>query len=77
MRSDARLYGGLFDGSGERASLGLAPGRLGYVHLVRGCLNVNGQTLQAGDALLVQQESELHFSEGIDAEIMVFDLAPR
>jgi hypothetical protein len=25
----------------------------------------------------VQQESELHFSEGIDAEIMVFDLAPR
>jgi len=77
MRSDARLYGGLFDGSGERASLGLDRGRLGYVHLVRGSVNVNGPSLQAGDALLVQQESELHFSEGMDAEILVFDLAPR
>jgi redox-sensitive bicupin YhaK (pirin superfamily) len=77
MRSDARLYGGLLDGSGERASLGLDPGRLGYVHLVRGSVNVNGQSLQAGDALLVQQESELRFSEGMDAEVLVFDLAPR
>lgn len=77
MRSDARLYGGLFDGSGERASLGLDPGRLGYVHLVRGCLNVNGQTLEAGDALFVQNEPELHLGQGIGAEVLVFDLAPR
>jgi redox-sensitive bicupin YhaK (pirin superfamily) len=77
MRSDARLYGGLFDGSGERASLGLDPARLGYVHLVRGSLNVNGHMLQAGDALFVQNESGLHLGQGKDAEVLVFDLAPR
>jgi redox-sensitive bicupin YhaK (pirin superfamily) len=55
----------------------LDPARLGYVHLVRGSLNVNGHMLQAGDALFVQNESELHLGQGKDAEVLVFDLAPR
>jgi redox-sensitive bicupin YhaK (pirin superfamily) len=46
------------------------------VLLVRGGLNVNGQSLQAGDALLVADESELTLSQGQDAEVLVFDLAP-
>jgi redox-sensitive bicupin YhaK (pirin superfamily) len=37
---------------------------------------VNGQSLQAGDALLVADESELNLSQGQDAEVLVFDLAP-
>ncbi len=46
IHQDARVYAGLFDGA-ERASVALAPGRRGYVHVARGSLEVNGQRLQA------------------------------
>ncbi|MCF8205748.1 MAG: pirin family protein [Methylotenera sp.] len=74
IHADARLYAGLFDGA-EAAELDLAPGRLAYVHLVRGSLNVNGQDLTAGDALQLQQTSRLSLKAGQNAEVLVFDLA--
>ena len=74
IHADARLYAGLFDGS-EAAELDLAPGRLAYVHVVRGALSVNGQDLTAGDALQVRETSRLSFAAGKDAEVLVFDLA--
>ncbi len=74
MHADARLYAGLFDGS-ESATLALDPARKGYVFLVRGALTVNGQALAAGDALLLAAESEVTIAHGIDAEVLVFDLA--
>ena len=74
IHADARLYAGLLDGQ-ERALLNLLPGRIAYVHQVRGSATVNGQLLKAGDALQIQQESQLHFSGGVDAELLVFDLA--
>ncbi|CAM3311539.1 pirin family protein [Polaromonas hydrogenivorans] len=75
IHADARLYAGLFDG-GEAAVLALDPQRKAYVHLVRGQLEVNGQTLHGGDALALQSESRLELSKGQDAEVLVFDLAP-
>jgi len=75
MNADARLYAGLFDGA-ERATLALAPGRKGYVHLVRGSLQVNGQTLAGGDAALLADETAVTLQGGQDAEVLVFDLAP-
>jgi redox-sensitive bicupin YhaK (pirin superfamily) len=74
IHADARLYAGLFDGE-EAAELALAPGRLAYVHVVRGALSVNGQDLTAGDALQVREASRLALSAGRDAEVLVFDLA--
>lgn len=75
IRQDARLYAGLFDGD-EAATLALAPGRLGYVHLVRGALQVNGEHLQAGDALKLKDEALITVSCGEQAEVLVFDLPP-
>ena len=75
IHQDARLHAGLFDGS-EAADLALAPGRLGYVHVVRGQLQVNGQRLQAGDALKLQDEPAVRLDNGVDAEVLVFDLPP-
>ena len=72
--ADARLYAGLFDGD-ESLNKGIDPARPHYVHLVRGALTVNGQPLQAGDALTLNGESELRLSEGHQAEVLVFDLA--
>lgn len=75
IHADARLYAGLFDG-GESATLALQPGRKAYVHLVRGALTVNGQRLRAGDALAMAEEAEVSVSDGEQAEVLVFDLAP-
>jgi redox-sensitive bicupin YhaK (pirin superfamily) len=63
----------LFDGA-EATHLPLDPRRKSYVQLIRGELQVNGQTLQAGDAAKLQAESDLHLSGGKDAEVLVFDL---
>ena len=75
IHADARLYAGLFDGA-ELASLTMDSQRKAYVHLIRGKLEVNGQTLQGGDALMVAGESALQFSQGEAAEVLVFDLEP-
>jgi quercetin 2,3-dioxygenase len=75
IHADARLYAGLFDGS-ESVSLALDPQRKSYVHLVRGQLDVNGQTLHTGDAMALQSESRLQLANGQAAEVLVFDLAP-
>jgi len=75
IHADARMYAGLFDGA-ENAHLALDPARKAYVFLVRGSLQVNGQPLQAGDAAMLQAESALDLSQGQNAEVLVFDLAP-
>ena len=74
IHADARMYAGLFEGA-ESASLALDPARKAYVFLVRGRLQVNGQTLHSGDAAMLQAESSLVLSQGQDAEVLVFDLA--
>jgi len=74
IHADASMYAGLFDGA-ESASLELRSGRKGYVHLVRGQLTVNGQTLSAGDAALLDGERRVDLSGGVHAEVLVFDLA--
>lgn len=74
IHADASLYAGLFDGD-ERGSLSIGSGRKGYVHLVRGELHVNGLALQAGDAVLLDNEPTIDLQQGKDAEVLVFDLA--
>lgn len=75
IHQDARLYAGLFDGA-ETAELALAPGRLGYVHVVKGRVVVNGLPLASGDAMRFQDEPLVDIRHGTDAEVLVFDL-PR
>lgn len=75
IHQNARLHAGLFDGD-EQAELALAPGRLGYVHVARGTVEVNGHALSAGDALLYEGEPLVSLRNGRQAEVLVFDL-PR
>ncbi len=74
IHADARIYAGLFDAA-ETAQLALAPGRKGYVHLISGTLDVNGQHLLAGDAALLDMEDLISLSNGQNAEVLVFDLS--
>ncbi len=75
---DACLYVALLDGA-EEIRYQIPPGkdqsaRKAYVHVVRGTLELNGQTLSAGDGARIQDEKELHFSQGRQAEFLLFDL---
>lgn len=75
IHADAVMYAGRFDGA-ETARLTLDPARKGYVHLICGRLTVNGELLQAGDALLLADEAEVVLTDGEAADVLVFDLAP-
>ena len=73
INASARIRAGFFDGE-ERAELTLDPKRLGYVHVARGSVRVNGEDLQAGDALKLKNEERLVIENGKQAEVLVFDL---
>jgi redox-sensitive bicupin YhaK (pirin superfamily) len=73
VQQDVVLLAGLFDGL-ESTQYNLSPGRRAYVHLARGSLTVNGQRLDAGDALKLVDESAVTLSLGVGAEVLVFDL---
>ena len=72
MNQHAFLYAGLFDGA-ERGELEIARGHKSYVHVARGSITVNGQRLDAGDALKAGAGT-LTLEQGRAAEVLVFDL---
>jgi redox-sensitive bicupin YhaK (pirin superfamily) len=72
INQDARVYAGLLDGA-ESATLALKNGRMGYVHVARGALTVNGKRLEGGDALKTDSP-EIRLERGEQAEVLVFDL---
>jgi redox-sensitive bicupin YhaK (pirin superfamily) len=74
IHADAKVYAGLFDGT-QAANLEIDPKRKSYVHLIRGTLVINDQPLNGGDALLIENESSLEISAGVDAEVLIFDLS--
>jgi len=74
LHQDALVYAGLFDGA-ERATLDLGKG-LGYVHIARGAVTVNGKRLEAGDALKTDAP-RITLEGGKAAEVLVFDLSGR
>lgn len=73
IHADASIYGALLDDEGP-VTVELDPARKAYVHVVKGSINVNGQTLHSGDAAKVAQETELVLDQASEAEILVFDL---
>jgi redox-sensitive bicupin YhaK (pirin superfamily) len=73
IHQNARVYAGLFDGA-EKAALTVAAGRRLYVHVALGDVAVNGQKLSAGDAAMLDGESQVELAAGRAAEVLVFDL---
>lgn len=73
IHQDASIYASILN-SNTSLTHQLAQGRTGYVHLIRGQVEVNGIKLTTGDALKIQEESLLEFSNAVDAELLMFDL---
>lgn len=76
IRQDAKVYAGLFD-KNDTETFQLDFQRYYYLHVAKGSLHVNGQTFNAGDGARIREESALTFSNGNDAEILLFDLRPN
>jgi redox-sensitive bicupin YhaK (pirin superfamily) len=73
IHQDSRLYR-LLGGHPGPDPIALAPGRVAYVHVVRGTITANGQELVAGDGATVRGEDALTLSADSDAEALIFDL---
>jgi quercetin 2,3-dioxygenase len=74
IHQDARAYATLLGGD-ERLSHRLAPGRRGWVQVVRGQVGVNGRVLSAGDGAALSDEPAIELAaQGAPAEALVFDL---
>jgi redox-sensitive bicupin YhaK (pirin superfamily) len=73
IHQDARIYATLLDGA-EAVSKPIGPGRRAYVHVARGGVKVNGVVLAAGDAARIESEAQVNLTEGVGAEVLVFDL---
>ena len=73
VHQDANLYAALINGE-ESVAFTQKPGRLTYVHVIRGTVDVNGQPLDGGDAIKLTGETTVRISKGRDSEVLLFDL---
>lgn len=74
INADAKLHAARL-GDGEAASVTVASDRHAYVHVARGEVKVNGQTLAAGDGAALSNETKVALEGVRGAEVLVFDLA--
>jgi len=75
IHQDASLYAAILNG-GDKLDHALQQGRLGYVHVIRGQVEVNGVALTSGDAVKIGDEASIGFANADAAELLLFDL-PR
>ncbi|MEK0429069.1 MAG: hypothetical protein RI962_1538 [Pseudomonadota bacterium] len=73
IHQDARLYASVPE-PGTELVLPLAPGRIAYLHLIRGAIEANGVALSGGDALKIRDQPKVELRQANDAELLLFDL---
>ncbi len=73
LNQDVDLYAGLLSGD-EAVRFEVRSGRDVWVHVARGTLSLNDQALAAGDGVAITDASDLSFTHGDDAEILIFDM---
>lgn len=76
IRQDMRIWSGLFDDA-EQQMFSLAADRWAWIHLARGAITVNGIRFNAGDGARIRNENTLTFSDGEQAEVLLFDMRPE
>lgn len=72
IHQDVRLYTTLLD-DGDSVTHDYASGRYGWVQVARGEVELNGQTLKAGDGAAIADEARVTLT-GKGAEVLLFDL---
>lgn len=72
INQDVNLYSGLFS-VGEQVAP--PPSRYAWLHVVNGEMEVNGETLSAGDAAAFEPEEAINLTGKEAGEVLLFDLA--
>lgn len=74
IHADADLYATVL-AKGDETRHAFASGRIGWVQVARGSLEVNGVTLDEGDGLAIAEEAAITLrANGGEAEALVFDM---
>jgi len=74
INQDVALYSSIL-ATGEEVSLALAENRYGWIQVVKGALEINGETLKASDGAAISDERELKIKAlENDTEFLLFDL---
>ena len=74
IHQDANVFVAHVDGADETIAHAVGAGRRAYVHVIRGEARVNGERLAAGDALKLEDETEVRVDEARAADVLLFDL---
>jgi redox-sensitive bicupin YhaK (pirin superfamily) len=74
IHQDARLSIA-WPAAGKTLALPLREGRKHYLHVARGEIALDGETLKAGDAALIETATPRALTATTDAELLLFDLA--
>ena len=73
MRANALIYAGTFDG-GQTADTVLPEDHKGWIQVAQGSVDVNGRRLETGDGLAITKGGRITVSQGVEAEVLYFDL---
>lgn len=74
INQDVRLYASIMK-SGEELKYELAGDRHAWIQLISGSIEVNGETLEAGDGAAISEETALTIKSRTDgSEFLLFDL---
>ena len=71
---DMRLWRWQAGDSGLTTTFELAQGRSLWLQVTRGCVDVDGVRVQAGDGMAIREERALQFSSAGLGELLLFDL---
>lgn len=74
IHQDAKIFLSALD-PGQRLNYAVPPNRHAWLQILRGAIELNGDTLTAGDGVAVSDEDSLVLTAQSDAEVMLFDLA--
>ncbi len=74
IQKDARMFASVLDGGAEVAHT-IAKGRKGWLHVVKGSVELNGQLLEGGDGAAIDGEERLALTSMRAGEILLFDMA--
>jgi redox-sensitive bicupin YhaK (pirin superfamily) len=74
LSQDVKVFVARLDAGQEALSV-FAPGRAGFLQLVKGSVSLNGTTMQAGDGARIEGEPAIKVVASAPSEILFFDLA--
>lgn len=73
IHQDAYIYASILS-AGDEIEHSIANGRTAYVHVIRGQIDVCGNTLKTGDALKITETNLIDFRNASEVEFLFFDL---